>query len=106
LAGWYKDRDPNSGFKGREENCGVESLTKLLAVSTKAADADVVICFAGGDSSSDEMDIAGPDGVTGCCINVRSMDFNHRADCRKRLLSSTFPGAWISIIEPTAGKDY
>jgi hypothetical protein len=68
----------------------VESLTKLLAVSTKAADVDVVICFAGGDSSSDEMDIAGSDGVTEYCINVRSLDFNHRADCGERLSSSTF----------------
>jgi hypothetical protein len=63
LAGLYQDRDLNSGFKGREKNCRVgvvESLTKLLAVSTKAADVYVVICFAGGDSSSDEKDIAGP----------------------------------------------
>jgi hypothetical protein len=90
----------------------VESLTKLLAVSTKAADADVVICFAGGDSSSDEMDIAGPDGVTECCSRPLSEVKHGRAWLvlrwgttleSKDVVSTS--GAWISIIEQTAGKD-
>ncbi|KAG7369602.1 TATA binding TBP-interacting protein [Nitzschia inconspicua] len=53
-------------FKEREENCRVgvlEAFTKLLAVTTKAAEIGAVIRFAGVHSSSDEMDTAGTDGV-------------------------------------------
>jgi cullin-associated NEDD8-dissociated protein 1 len=75
-------------FKEREENCRVgvlEAFTKLLAVTTKAADTGAVIRFAGPDPSSDEMDITGTDGVT--IVDLRSKYAPNVVKACEKLLS-------------------